>query len=120
MVDRKAMLAVGGFDEGYVDSAFREESEGHARLWHGGWCCWLTPSTWSIHVRHRLGGGCRGRPDPLSKLRNRWSYWRNDCRYINRHHPLWMQFGETPSRGVLKARSFRHIIRVTLSAAFRS
>lgn len=92
LVDRAAALAVGGYDESLTASAFREESDLYARLWHAGYSCWLTPATWAVHVRHRLGGGCRGRTGLGAKLVNRLSYWRNNARFADRHHRLWWRW----------------------------
>lgn len=100
LVDRAAALAVGGYDESLTASAFREESDLYARLWRAGRACWLTPATWAVHVRHRLGGGCRGRAGLGAKLANRLSYWRNNARFADRHHRLWRrwQADGTPAR----------------------
>lgn len=100
LVDRTAALAVGGYDESLTASAFREESDLYARLWHSGRSCWLTPATWAVHVRHRLGGGCRGRRGLGAKLVNRLSYWRNNARFADRHHRLWTRWcpSSTPAR----------------------
>jgi glycosyltransferase involved in cell wall biosynthesis len=105
LVDRRAALAVGGYDESLFDSAYREESDLYARLWRAGRASWLTPTTWAVHVRHRLGGGARGRAGLAGKLRNRWSYWRNDCRFIDRHARLWRRWTDGPGPGAMKGAS---------------
>ena len=120
LVDRAAALAVGGYDERLFDSAFREESDLYARLWQAGLACWLTPATWAVHVRHRLGGGARGRAGLAGKLRNRWSYWRNDCAFIDRHWRLWRRWVDGPGPGVLKGAAARAIVRNALRAAERT
>jgi len=117
LVHRAAALAVGGYDERLFDSAFREESDLYARLWRAGLACWLTPETWAVHVRHRLGGGARGQAGFAGKLRNRWSYWRNDCAFIDRHWRLWRRWVDGPGPGVLKAAAAGTITRQALRAA---
>jgi len=116
LVDRQAALTVGGYDETLVDSAFREESDLYARLWHSGRGCWLIPDTWAVHVRHRLGGGCRGRADVAAKIINRWSYWRNASRYANRHLPLWRRWGAHDGHGQHSLRWAQRIVRLALQA----
>lgn len=118
LINREAALGVGGFDESFLDSAFREESDFFARLWRGGWGCWMVPDTWEVHVRHRLGGGCRGKRGVVPKLFNRWSYWRNDCRFIERHWRLWNHFAPVSFPGTLKARSFANITWRAIEAAW--
>jgi GT2 family glycosyltransferase len=103
LVNRQAALAVGGYDEAFAGSAFREESDFYGRLWRSGLACWLTPATWAVHVRHRLGGGCRGEPG-LAKIANRWSYARNDARFSRRHAALWRRWGTTDGHGRLALR----------------
>jgi glycosyltransferase involved in cell wall biosynthesis len=97
LVHRQRMLDAGGFDPAYTNGSFREESEGHARLWTAGYRCLLVTDAWAIHVRHRLGGGCRGGQSIWSKIFNRWSYWRNDLRYLIRHHQLWRRMHTRPA-----------------------
>lgn len=92
LVRRDLALAVGGYDPRWIDSAFREESDLYARLWRTGHACWLVPDVWAIHVRHRLGGGARGGATLTERLRNRWSYWRNDVRFHRRHHRAWRRW----------------------------
>ena len=104
LVRRQAALEVGGYDLAYRGSAFREESDFYARLWHQQLACWLTPATWAIHVRHRLGGGCRGNPGALAKLANRASYWSNNARYAERHARLWHGWGSDTTPARCKAR----------------
>ncbi len=104
LIDRKAALAIGGFDASLVGSAFREESDFFARLWHSGQACWQVPDVWEVHVRHRLGGGCRGAVDLISKLRNRWTYWRNNARFIDRHRRMWARWAAIPTPGGMKLR----------------
>ncbi len=120
LVDRRAVLATGGYDPAYDGSHYREESEVYARLWRLGRSVWLAPDAWAIHVRHRLGGGCRGRGGAIARLANRWSYWRNDARYIDRHARMWRVWAGTPSPGVAKAASAAMLIanlcRQTLGA----
>jgi GT2 family glycosyltransferase len=89
LIARETALAIGGYDERYVLSAFREESDFYARLWRHGQSCWLTPACWSVHVRHRLGGGCRGGQGLLSKLGSRMSYLYNHLRFATRHSAVW-------------------------------
>lgn len=113
LVDRTAALAVGGYDESLVDSAFREESDFYARLWRSGRACWLVGDTWAVHVRHRLGGGCRGRTGVGAKLANRWSYWRNTSRFARRHLPLWRRWGASDGPG---RQSLRWAARVARAA----
>ncbi len=102
LVDRALILALGGYDESFRDSAFREESDCFARVWRHGRSVWLTPSTWAIHVRHRLGGGCRGAADPIAKLRNRVSYWQNNARFVDRHWRMWQRWVPGPGPARLK------------------
>jgi len=104
LISRAAALAIGGFDTSLINSAFREESDFFARLWHAGYACWQVPDVWEVHVRHRLGGGCRGARDPIAKLHNRWSYWRNNARFIDRHRRLWARWTRTDSAAVMKLR----------------
>lgn len=120
LVDREAALAVGGYDESLIDSAFREESDLYARLWHRGLACWLIPDTWAVHVRHRLGGGCRGRSDLGAKSLNRWSYWRNASRYASRHLPLWRRWGATEGYGRQCMRWAKRIALLALQARSES
>jgi glycosyltransferase involved in cell wall biosynthesis len=119
LVDREAILAVGGYDERLTDSAFREESDCFARVWRSGRSVWLTPATWGIHVRHRLGGGCRGHSDVAAKVANRVSYVRNNSTYIDRHHRLWQQWASPSTPGRLKWRFFRRTIAQQISLAFK-
>lgn len=119
LVDRQAALAVGGYDESLIDSAFREESDLYARLWRSGRACWLVPDTWAVHVRHRLGGGCRGREGLGAKLANRWSYWRNASRYASRHLPLWRRWGAAEGHGRQSLRWAGRIARLALQARNR-
>jgi GT2 family glycosyltransferase len=112
LVDRQAVLAIGGYDTRLTDSAFREESDCYARLWKQGRSCWLIPDAWAIHVRHRLGGGARGKPSLAAKLRNRWSYWRNDARFIARHHALWQRWcPNLAGPGMITARAALTLLR---------
>jgi glycosyltransferase involved in cell wall biosynthesis len=104
LVRRAAALAIGGYDRAFRDSAFREESDFYARLWHAGHPCWLTPATWAVHVRHRLGGGCRGDRRLAAKLANRWSYWRNNARFVDRHRRLWQRWDAQAGLGSPKGR----------------
>ncbi len=99
LVDRKAALAVGGYDPAYGGSHFREESDLYARLWHAGGSCWLVPGCWAIHVRHHLGGGCRGGRRLAGLVRNRWSYLRNDVRFAARHLRMWRRWAAGPHPG---------------------
>ena len=116
LVNRQAILAVGGYDERLTDSAFREESDCFARLWHAGHSIWLTPATWAVHVRHRLGGGCRGRSSFIAKSLNRLSYLRNNSAYIDRHHHLWRHWGPVADPGQLKWRFFVRVISQQIAA----
>jgi len=92
LVRRAAALRIGGYDEAYADSAFREESDFYGRLWRSGHACWLVADSFSVHVRHRLGGGCRGGGGLAAKLANRWSYLANHRRFARRHHALWRRW----------------------------
>jgi GT2 family glycosyltransferase len=92
LVRREAALGIGGYDERYTDSAFREESDFYARLWRSGHACWLVPDSFAVHVRHRLGGGCRGGARIAAKLANRWSYLANHRRFARRHQGLWQRW----------------------------
>jgi GT2 family glycosyltransferase len=119
LVDRAAALAVGGYDRAFDGSSFREESDLYARLWRAGRACWLTPATWAVHVRHRLGGGCRGDHGWARKLANRWSHWRCNARYVDRHARLWRHWGADASPGRLKAR-WAGVIAGSALAAWRT
>lgn len=116
LVRREAALAIGGYDERFTNSAFREESDFYARMWRAGYPCWLTPATWAIHVRHRLGGGCRGNPGALSKFVNRASYVRNNTRYVQRHARMWRSWGACTAPGPCSARWVERIIVQAVSA----
>ncbi|MEK7412474.1 MAG: hypothetical protein AAB263_04040, partial [Planctomycetota bacterium] len=105
LIDRSSALAVGGYDMAYAGSHFREESDFYARMWQHGRSVWLVPDTWAVHVRHRLGGGCRGPRGLVETLANRWSYWRNDARYIDRHARMWQHWGRTQASGISKLSS---------------
>jgi glycosyltransferase involved in cell wall biosynthesis len=107
LVDRRLALA---------DSAFREESDLYARLWRAGRGCWLVPDTWAMHVRHRLGGGCRGRDGLGAKLLNRVSYWRNASRYARHHLPLWRRWGAGGGAGEHSARWAWRVARAAWQA----
>ncbi len=110
LVDRMAALAVGGYDSEYAGSHYREESDLYARLWHAGGSCWLVPGCWAIHVRHRLGGGCRGSRRLAELVRNRWSYLRNDVRFAARHLRMWRRWSAGPHPGThAAAAAFRLI-----------
>jgi GT2 family glycosyltransferase len=116
LVSRAAALAVGGYDERFSGSAFREESDCYARLWHAGYACWLTPAAWAVHVRHRLGGGCRGAPGLGAKLASRWSYWRNHARFAGRHAALWRRWCPEARSGPSVARWAVRIVAQGLAA----
>jgi GT2 family glycosyltransferase len=116
LVRRDAALAVGGYDERFTDSAFREESDFYARLWRAGYACWLTPDSWAIHVRHRLGGGCRGSPGTLAKLASRASYLVNNARYVQRHARMWTCWGAMTAPGICTVRWARRIASQAWSA----
>lgn len=117
LVDRAAALACGGYDTAFAGSgAFREESEFYARLWRAGHACWWTPSTWCIHVRHRLGGGARGRRGLLGKLGNRWRYIADNARYENRHAALWQRLAGGISPGRQKAAWTLRVVGKALAA----
>lgn len=116
LVDRAAILRVGGYDERLTDSAFREESDCFARLWHAGHSIWLTPATWAVHVRHRLGGGCRGRTSLIAKTVNRLSYLRNNAAYVDRHHHLWRHWGPVADPGHLKWRFLMRVVAQQIAA----
>lgn len=112
LIRRAAALAVGGYDRTWIDSAFREESDFYARLWHAGHACWLVSEAWAIHVRHRLGGGARGGTSLAQRLRNRWSYWRNDLRFHRRHHRAWQRWVPTvPGPGCFALAASRRLGR---------
>jgi GT2 family glycosyltransferase len=111
LVRRSPALAIGGYDESFTDSAFREESDFYARLWRSGWGCWMTPATWAVHVRHRLGGGCRGARPLARKIANRLSYWRNNSRFVDRHRRLWQRWGAAPGAGLIKLGYARTLLR---------
>ena len=119
LVDRQEILAVGGYDERLTNSAFREESDCFARVWHRGRSVWLTPATWGVHVRHRLGGGCRGRPEFSAKLANRASYVRNNSAYVDRHHRLWRHWAPLSGPGTIKWRYLRRLLGQQLALALR-
>lgn len=116
LVDRAAILAVGGYDEHFTDSAFREESDCFARLWHAGRSVWLTPATWAVHVRHRLGGGCRGNRDPIAKFANRASYLHNNSIYVDRHHRLWSHWHAGLTPGTLKWQFLKRLVQQQILA----
>jgi glycosyltransferase involved in cell wall biosynthesis len=117
LIDRRAALAIGGFDASLVGSAFREESDFFARLWHRGGACWQVPDVCEVHVRHRLGGGCRGATDRLAKLRNRWTYWRNNARFIDRHRRMWQHWAPIPEPGGMKLRYAYELVAAGMRAA---
>lgn len=102
LVRRSAALGIGGYDRRFKDSAFREESDFYARLWRAGFACWLTPAAWAVHVRHRLGGGCRGAMTIADKVANRWSYWSNNNRFLDRHWRMWRRWTSIASPGAIK------------------
>lgn len=99
LIDRRAALAVGGYDTAFAGSHFREESDLYARLWRSGRACWLVPDAWAVHVRHRLGGGCRAPRATAAFLANRLSYLGNDRRFAVRHLRLWRRWAAGPSPG---------------------
>lgn len=104
LVRREAALAIGGYDERFGGSAFREESDFYARLWRSGHPCWLVADSWAVHVRHRLGGGCRGERTLAAKLTNRWSYLANHRRFARRHAALWRRWCPEARAGASSAR----------------
>lgn len=55
-VERKAALAIGGFDENFVGAAYRFETEFARRLWHNGSKVWFEPAATLRHLRARRGG----------------------------------------------------------------
>lgn len=99
LVDRRAALAVGGYDPRFAGSHFREESDLYARLWRSGRSCWLVPGAWAVHVRHRLGGGCRGRRGLGALFANRLSYLGNDAGFAARHLRMWRVWAGGPQPG---------------------
>lgn len=111
LVNRTAALDIGGYDESLWGSAFREESDFYARLWHAGHSVWLTPETWALHVRHRLGGGCRGAITPQRKLINRWSYIENNLRWIDRHYRFWRHWQPGGGPGRMKICGAWNVVR---------
>jgi GT2 family glycosyltransferase len=119
LINRTAALAVGGYDRQFTGSAFREESDFYARLWRAGHACWLTPDAWAIHVRHRLGGGCRGSATIAAKVRNRLSSWRNNNRYLERHSRLWRHWGCQLSETRLKRDFARSLLAQSVSATLQ-
>ncbi len=104
LVRPAAALAIGGYDERYRGSAFREESDFYARLWRSGQASWLVADSFAVHVRHRLGGGCRGGSGLAAKLANRWSYLSNHRRFARRHQALWQRWCPEASAGASTAR----------------
>jgi len=110
LVDRAAVLAVGGYDTAFAGSHFREESDTYARLWRAGRSCWLVPDAWAIHVRHRLGGGCRSGTDFAHLAVNRLSYLVNDARFGRRHGVLWRRWGADIQPGGHALRAARKLV----------
>jgi glycosyltransferase involved in cell wall biosynthesis len=109
LVRREAALSIGGYDQRYRDSAFREESDFYARMWRSGRACWLVADSFAVHVRHRLGGGCRGDARLAAKLANRWSYLANHRRFARRHQALWRRWCPAAGAG---ASTLRWALRI--------
>jgi glycosyltransferase involved in cell wall biosynthesis len=57
-VRRSALLEIGGYDENYIGSALREESDAAIRLWKCGKAIVYDPTASLVHLA-APGGGCR-------------------------------------------------------------
>lgn len=73
---RDALEAVGGFDEGYTRSAFREDTDIALRLRRRGYRLWFSADAWLYHLG-ASEGGTRDASIPVAE-----DLIRNDARFI--------------------------------------
>lgn len=95
---RAALLAAGGFDEGFGGTSLLEDADASARVAREGWVVRFVAAAAVDHLHLPSGGVRRGRPDPAT------SRFHNTARYLRRHRGLAGLVAAAPTFGALAAR----------------